>query len=142
MAVEDRFWAKVACIPFHECWEWTGATQSGGYGNLMVGGRATKAHRVAYELLVGPIPDGLVIDHLCRNRACVNPDHLEPVTQAENVRRGDSKMARNAAQVRCHNGHKLSGENLRVDSYGRHCRACALKRDRDRYALKRKGVTN
>jgi hypothetical protein len=139
VSVEDRFWAKVETVPFHECWEWVGAVQSGGYGNIRVAGRNLKAHRLSFELNVGPIPEGLVIDHTCRNRACVRPEHLEAVTQRVNVLRGDSKMARNAVQTHCVNRHEFTPENTKIDSHGRHCRACALKRDRDRYALKRKG---
>lgn len=133
-AVEGRFWAKVETIPFHECWEWIGATQSGGYGHMNLGGRFVKAHRLSYELNVGPIPEGLVVDHTCGNRACVRPEHLEPVTQRVNVHRGDSKMARNRIQTHCLNDHEFTPENTRVDSYGRHCIACARRRDRDRYA--------
>lgn len=82
----DRFWRKVQKTP--GCWRWTGAIQSAGYGSIGLGeGRVGSAHRVAYELLVGPIPPGLTIDHLCRNTWCVNPAHLEAVTHQENVRR-------------------------------------------------------
>lgn len=70
------------------CWEWTGVINHAGYGTLLVKGRRKQAHRYTYERLVGPIPDGLVIDHLCRNTRCVNPEHLEPVPHPENVRRG------------------------------------------------------
>lgn len=70
------------------CWLWTGTIAPNGYGYFAIKGRSQQAHRVAYELLVGPIPDGLDLDHLCRVRACVNPDHLEPVTRSENNRRG------------------------------------------------------
>ncbi len=138
--VAERFWKKVRLpVSPDGCLEWIGARQPSGYGHMNVAGKFVKAHRLAHELLVGPIPSGMVVDHLCRNRACVNPNHLEPVTQRTNVHRGDSAMAKKVRQTHCHQGHELAGENLRVDSYGRHCRACALKRDRDRYASKKKG---
>jgi predicted DNA-binding transcriptional regulator AlpA len=84
--VEERFWEKVEPTGF--CWEWTAFKDRKGYGRFRVDDRTMQAHRVAYELLVGPIPEGLHLDHLCRNTSCVNPDHLEPVDLAENVRRG------------------------------------------------------
>lgn len=103
----DRFWEKVdkagPVMPGMDtpCWVWTGAIGGGDYGYFMVvspyEGHAQRAHRVAYELLVGPIPDGLVLDHLCFNTRCVNPTHLEPVTQYENVMRGRGHIA---AQMR------------------------------------------
>ena len=80
-----RFWAKVNVQPTG-CWLWTGA-QVKGYGRLRFGGRVQPAHRVAYEMMVGPIPSGLTLDHLCHVKACVRPSHLEPVTQAENLHR-------------------------------------------------------
>ena len=88
--VEVRFWAKVDVGHPLGCWTWIAGRTSRGYGSFGQGGpkRRVYAHRYAYELLVGPIPDGLVIDHLCRNPSCVNPDHLEPVTHQENCRRG------------------------------------------------------
>ena len=90
----DRFWPKVEFTGF--CWNWTAGTSAKGYGCFRLGGhdgKRTSAHRVAYELLVGPIPDGLELDHLCRNRRCVNPDHLEPVTGDENKRRSPAMAA-------------------------------------------------
>lgn len=91
------------------CWNWTGALQTRGYGSVGISdGRTSLAHRRSYELLVGPIPEGLTIDHLCFNKRCINPAHLEPVTGAENTRRS---LAR---QTHCKSGHPLFGENLRI----------------------------
>ena len=110
------------------CWEWTGATNGRGYGTIRKG-RAVDgmvyAHRVMYEELIGPIPDDLEIDHLCRNRSCVNPEHLEPVTAQENVLRGDTIAAHNVAKTHCPSGHPYSGDNLYVYPSGdRRCMAC------------------
>src|SRR5687768_9248591 len=104
-----------------ECWEWPGFRDRDGYGRLYWPTINTRAaHRVAYELFVGPIPEGLQLDHLCRNRACVNPRHLEPVTQAENARRGAI-----AQKTHCANGHPFDGDNTYWRSSGhRTCRAC------------------
>lgn len=84
----DRFWAKV--VPTGFCWEWTGGKNGQGYGSFSAHRTTFRAHRMSYEALVGPIPEGLVIDHLCRNPSCVNPDHLEPVTVRVNTLRGHS----------------------------------------------------
>lgn len=112
-----------------ECWLWTGTT-SGGYGQMKIDGRPHLVHRVAYELLVGPIPAGLVIDHLCRVRRCWNPDHLEPKTQRENLLAPGSMAAAaaKAAQTHCVNGHSL--EDAYVYGTVRHCRPCTADRDR------------
>lgn len=84
-----RFWAKVDKRGPDDCWLWlANKTAPNGHGRFSTGGSMVMAHRFAYELLVGPIPDGLVIDHLCRVRLCVNPKHLEPVTAVENIKRG------------------------------------------------------
>ena len=78
-----------------------------------------------YELMVGPIPDGLVIDHVCNNRGCVRPDHLRPVTQRENILRGEGVAAKRARQTHCKRGHELAGENIRITSTGsRQCLIC------------------
>lgn len=111
----DRFWEKVDATG--PCWEWTAALVLG-YGRIGAGGhygRSLWAHRVAWEHLVGPIPEGLQIDHLCRNRKCVNPDHLEVVTPAENLRRGYGPAAQNRRATRCASGrHRLAGDNLYI----------------------------
>lgn len=135
---KDRLLAKRVELP-NGCWGWTGAVfKATGYGVFSAKSddgvwRPHTAHRAAYEMLVGPVPDGLHIDHLCRNRWCCNPAHLEPVTKRVNDLRGDSPMARQARQTHCLRGHPLAGDNLRVRPSGkRECRECARARDRNR----------
>lgn len=121
-----RFWNYVD--KSGECWEWQG-TRDRGYGRCFVGRpkRYSPAHRVAYELAVGPIPEGLTLDHLCRNPGCVNPAHLEPVTNRENILRGVGITAQRARQTHCKRGHLLEGDNL-LSAARRHqwraCRTC------------------
>lgn len=118
----EDFWARVDRSG--DCWLWTGALVKG-YGRTAWQGEQRPAHRLAYELAIGPIPDGLVVDHLCRVPACVNPSHLEPVTQRENTLRGETIPARNAAKTHCRWGHPLSGENLKMKAgKWRQCREC------------------
>ena len=122
--VEDRFWGSTD--KSDSCWLWTGTLDTCGYGQIKSKGKTLKAHRFAYELLVGPIPDGLQLDHLCRVRNCVNPDHLEPVTQTENVRRGTSFAVEHAAKTHCPQGHPYEGDNLYIipTTGSRSCKAC------------------
>ena len=131
-----RFWAKVDRTG--DCWTWTAALRRpGGYGQFWAAGRMVGAHRFAFTLLVGPIPAGLELDHLCRNHACVNPEHLEPVTQAVNLLRGVGFCAANARRTECPQGHPLSGANLYVRPDGRRkCRECKNACGRASYASK------
>jgi hypothetical protein len=119
-----------------ECWPYPGYINSHtGYGNAYTRehGRID-GHRAAYLLLVGPIEPGMELDHLCRNRACCNPAHLQPVTHRDNLRRGESPAAHQARQTQCIHGHELDGANLWVDRRGRrHCVECRRIRCRESY---------
>lgn len=108
------------------CWLWTGTTTPKGYGRFWNGSETVYAYRFAYRQFVGPIPAGLQIDHLCRNPACVNPSHLEPVTAQENLRRGTGFPAINALKTHCKHGHEFTPENTYVilETGQRRCRAC------------------
>lgn len=123
----ERFWAKVKLVG--ECWEWTGAKVGRGYGHFTQGGadKMILAHRWSYEYMVAAIPVGLEIDHLCRNKACVRPDHLEPVPHAENIARNPNAV-NHRRPTHCPDGHEYSQGNTRVDKRGRRsCRACGRK---------------
>jgi len=133
-----NFWDKVDKTEV--CWLWTACKDRDGYGIFYYNGTNYRAHRMAYELIVGPIPEGLTIDHLCRVRACVNPDHLEPVTQRENVLRGDTVPAKNAKKTHCKQGHPYSGYNLYIRTNGyRSCRTCGSVWTR-KWRKKQRGV--
>lgn len=117
------------------CWVWTGASGSNGYGYVSRGRSLTKvlAHRVVYTMRHGQIPDGLPLDHLCRRSICVNPDHLEPVTVAENNRRGFGASGIHGRQTHCVNNHEFTPDNTaRTRTGARKCRACARIRDSNR----------
>lgn len=119
----DRLWSRVD-VMVDGCWTWTGSTIRG-YGRMIWNSKGTMTHRITYELAYGPIPDGLVLDHLCRNRACCRPDHLEAVTVGENNFRGVSFVSQNKFKTHCDRGHALTVENVYVYKNGwRKCRAC------------------
>ena len=121
---KKRFWTRVQKTD--GCWIWKASTESNGYGCILIRRKAQVAHRLAYEWTKGPIPEGKELDHLCRNRRCVNPDHLEPVTCRENILRGNAPSAKQARQTHCKRGHPLFGSNLYLEPNGRRrrCRQC------------------
>ena len=138
--VLSRFFSKVHPEPMSGCWLWLAGLDIGGYGKFHDKGRH-QAHRWAYVRLKGPILEGLELDHLCRTRCCVNPDHLEPVTRSENNRRGllPLLLREKAAKISCcPKGHPYSGENLYFHTItgGRGCRACRQEASR-RYEVRR-----
>jgi HNH endonuclease len=146
----ERLWAntnKNGPIPAHwpelgPCWVPASDDQQENYGRIWVDGENVLAHRFAYELEVRPIPDDLVIDHLCRNPPCRNPAHLEPVTQGVNTLRGEGPSAVNALKTHCPKGHPYDEENTyyEPDGKGRQCKTCSRERQREAYALISKGL--
>ena len=116
--LDERFWEKVNKKTKEECWEWLSVKNEGMYGRFKIKNKIKLAHRVAYELVKGSIPDGLQIDHLCRNKCCVNPNHLEAVTPQENSRRATGKLT-------CINGHL----RIKVKKNGT-CYQCELERNK------------
>lgn len=119
------------------CWTWNGSRTSNGYGRVRRVQKLWSVHRYVYELLLGPVPEGLVLDHLCRNRACCNPAHLEPVTFRENVLRGEGPAALHARKTHCLRGHALTAENLIPGRGYRQCRICWRALDRDKHRKRR-----
>lgn len=123
-----RILAKI--IDDGECWVWTGAKTGGsygGYGQINISGRIEYSHRVVFETYLGNIQDGLELDHLCRNHACCNPLHLEPVTHRENHLRGRTGHV-NRDKTHCLRGHEFTVANTKVRPDGRECRACIALR--------------
>lgn len=137
----ERAWKYIVKGP--SCWEWVGALDSKGYGRIartrteIESGlpESARAHRIVYESLIGPIPEDLDLDHLCRNRKCVRPSHLEPVTRQVNLLRGNGVTAQNATKTHCPKGHEYAEENTYIRErpkgrYQRECRACIRNRRR------------
>ncbi len=129
-----RFWAKVEFTD--TCWLWTGARTSKGYGEFHHDNRIRPAHRWAYEFCVGPIPEGLTLDHLCRVHHCVFPVHLEPVTNRVNLLRGEGITAQQVRQTHCKRGHPFNEANTYRWRGHRFCRTCQRGRDTARAALR------
>lgn len=125
----ERMWARVAEGTTVECWTWPGAKNPKGYGHVGDGrGVTLYVHRVAYESRIGPIPEGSVVDHRCRNASCVNPRHLRAITQHMNV---VSSPYGNSAKTHCDSGHEYDEKNTRINKHGhRECRACDREKHR------------
>jgi len=123
---------KAHWVPCDDGGVWQAKPSRQGYGRISVADCVQLAHRVSYEAFVGPIPTGMVLDHLCRQRMCVNPGHLEPVTNRENIRRGKGFAGLNAQKTHCPHDHEYTPENTywRPDRHGRQCRACITIRSR------------
>lgn len=136
----ERFWSKVDRPNADGCREWVAARDRHGYGRFNLAGRCWEAYKLAWEEKFGTVPEGLELDHLCRNRACVNPDHLEPVTHAENQRRS---VQPSASWTHCVNGHEFSEANTYIRPRGgRSCRRCTAESQRryqERKATSRNG---
>ena len=140
--------ARVAAFsmpePFSGCWLWAGSLSGNGYGAIQYRGRQVVAHKLSYEAHVGPVPEGLELDHTCRLRCCVNPAHLEPVTRKTNIRRS-SLVGRGAGKAQsekkfCPRGHKYTEDNTRLYRGSRQCRTCHRDREREKYRSKIKGA--
>lgn len=134
--LRPKFEAKYVPEPNSGCWMWDGTLTEDGYGKLSYGRGHTSAHRLSVRLSGREIPDKMHVDHLCRTRCCVNPDHLEVVTHQENVRRGEAgkvAAALQRAKTHCPQGHEYTADNLRAAKDGRLCKACHRIRESARY---------
>lgn len=140
VSLPQRFWSKVQMT--ESCWLWVGAIKENGYGRFRFDGRAQHAHRVAYQAMRGEVPSELELDHLCRNRRCVNPDHLEAVTHRENDLRGVGVSAIHARATACPKGHPYDADNTYITRRGgRACRACHRASETRRHRSRRAEVT-
>jgi hypothetical protein len=136
--MEIRFWRHVNKDGPNGCWKWTGTKGHAGHGLMYrAPHKKVAAHRFSYVLHGGVIPEGLVLDHLCRNTNCVNPAHLEPVTRGENTLRGDTITGNNLRKTHCKRGHPFTPENLWAHPTGaRRCKTCESENQRKRRARK------
>ncbi len=142
MTIREKLATRSLLNAVTGCVDWTGSMTEKGYGIVEWDGRTWRAHRVAYVLENGPIPEGMQLDHLCRNRRCINPTHLEVVTSRENTLRGMGPSAQNAMKTHCNRGHILDGDNLYLwNRKGReptrHCRTCKSLTKARAYNLRR-----
>lgn len=141
----ERFWDKVD-VPeqISCCWEWTRSKVPAGYGHVNINYQTLYAHRIAYELLIGPIPGNQWIDHLCKNKSCCNPDHLQLTTPRENILRSNNMAARHARLTHCVNGHELNDENTYASQRAKGSRMCitCTRAHAKSYQLKRKAARN
>lgn len=139
MPIMERIFNSIDFSSVNDCWEWNMAQNNKGYGSIRWNHQTKVAHRAVYELLVGDIPEGLTLDHLCLNKKCVNPNHLEPVANRENNARGNSRSAVNARKTHCLNGHEYNKLNTYINrSGGRWCKTC--RNDYMRSYNRRKGI--
>jgi hypothetical protein len=124
----NRYQDRLIMEPGNGCWNWTGQKVNWGYGVVTIARRKYAVHRVFYEIFVGPIPDGMMVDHMCRNRLCQNPDHMQVVTPRENVALGGLR------KTHCPQGHEYAGDNLvRTPEGDRRCRTCMNARSKAAY---------
>ncbi len=133
----QRFWEQVD--KSGDCWQWLRPAGNKGYGQFWFEGRMRATHRLSYELTKGNVPEGLQLDHLCRNKLCVNPDHLEPVTMAENLRRSPLS---NVNKTHCKRGHEFTPDNIVKVPGGRACKVCRRATWRKWYATTRQTALN
>lgn len=139
-SLAERIADKVTPVTESGCHVWLGASTNGGYGHLKYENKYYLAHRVTYIHRYGAIPEGLDLDHLCRVRCCVNPDHLEPVSRRENLIRGNTAIARNVRRTQCPNGHPYTKEHLAPWRNDRVCRTCLNKNRRAAYVTRKQKI--
>ena len=136
MNLSQRLQIKIKVDLLDGCWLWTAGLFQSGYAQISIKNKTYRAHRISYEFWKGKIPEGLVIDHLCRNKSCINPNHLEAVTPSVNVKRG---ITIRIPKTHCKQGHLYNKENTYIEPNGhRHCRICGRKWNQELYKSKNK----